>query len=381
MTRKAKRLLVIALGVAALLIFLLPQAASAEAPATQAAFTQYPHIVDVKFVEQYAVLPASGKAVIVDSRPKARKYDKGHLPTAISIPDRQFDQFTQLLPEDKSTLVMFYCGGLKCPKSHNSAFKAEKLGYTNLKVFATGYPAWIKAGNPGAVSTEYVKKLVDTKGAVIVDARPKARKYDKGHIPTAISIPDRQFDQHIAELPADKATPLVFYCGGMKCPLSDKSARKAMALGYTNVKTYPQGYPAWVKAYGAGESAAAAAPVANAGSALEAGKEEGTITIASFERILKDEPASILVVDVRSPVEYKAGSFKGAVNIPIDNLEKNVEELAADKPIVFICNSGGLSGEAHDMVKLLRPELTTYFIDAEITFNQDGTYKIVPLVG
>lgn len=51
------------------------------------------------------------KAVIVDSRPKKKKYDKGHIPTAISIPDSQFDKLKGKLPQDKNTLLIFYCGG------------------------------------------------------------------------------------------------------------------------------------------------------------------------------------------------------------------------------------------------------------------------------
>ena len=49
---------------------------------------------------------------------------------------------------------------------------------------------------------------------VIVDSRPTKPKYVKGHIPGAISIPDSQFDKLTGNLPTDKSTPLIFYCGG-----------------------------------------------------------------------------------------------------------------------------------------------------------------------
>ena len=71
--------------------------------------------------------------MIIDSRPAAQ-YD-GHIPGAINIPDSQFDKLVDKLPADKATLLLFYCGGLECMLSHNSAFKAEKLGYTNVKVY------------------------------------------------------------------------------------------------------------------------------------------------------------------------------------------------------------------------------------------------------
>jgi rhodanese-related sulfurtransferase len=69
-------------------------------------------------------------------------------------------------------------------------------------------------GNYAAVPIEYVAQHYEDNTAVIVDARPKRPKFDKGHIPSAISIPDTQFDKLKGKLPADKATPLIFYCGG-----------------------------------------------------------------------------------------------------------------------------------------------------------------------
>jgi rhodanese-related sulfurtransferase len=69
-------------------------------------------------------------------------------------------------------------------------------------------------GNYAAVSVEYVAQQYEANQMIIVDSRPKRAKFDKGHIPSAISIPDTQFDKLKGKLPADKATPLVFYCGG-----------------------------------------------------------------------------------------------------------------------------------------------------------------------
>jgi rhodanese-related sulfurtransferase len=69
-------------------------------------------------------------------------------------------------------------------------------------------------GNYAAVSIEYVAKQYEENTAVMVDSRPKRPKFDKGHIPSAISIPDTQFEKLKGKLPSDKATPLIFYCGG-----------------------------------------------------------------------------------------------------------------------------------------------------------------------
>ena len=70
------------------------------------------------------------------------------------------------------------------------------------------------------------------------------------------------------------------------------------------------------------------------------------------------------------------GTFKSAINFPISTLEKRIGELPTDKPIIFFCGTGARSGEAHDMAKLYKPALKTYFPDADIKWNKDGSYSI-----
>ncbi len=234
------------------------------------------------------------------------------------------------------------------------------------------------AGNYPAVSADWVKKQIDQKtNLVMIDSRPKRKKYDKGHIPTALSIPDSQFAKMQDQLPADKSTPLVFYCGGLKCRLSHKSAKKAIDLGYTKVKVFAEGYPAWVAAYGKGETATVASANAASSNQLKAGKEEGSVDTETFKKIVKDNPDSIMLIDVRDADEYTEGSFKSAVNIPVDQLEAKIKTLPIDKPIVFVCGTGARSGESYYMVQDLRPEMkNVYYLEGELTFKQDGSFEI-----
>ena len=234
------------------------------------------------------------------------------------------------------------------------------------------------AGNYPGVSADWVKQQIDKNtGMVLIDSRPKRTKYDKGHIPTAISIPDSEFDKMTAQLPADKNAILVFYCEGLKCRLSHKSAKKAIDLGYTNVNVFAEGYPVWVAAYGQGETTAAADAKSAGVTRLKAGQEEGSIDVAAFIDIVKNNPESIMLVDVRDADEFKAGSFKTAVNIPVDQLEDKIKTLPADKPVVFVCGTGARSGESFYMVQDVRPEMkNVYYLEGELTFKKDGSFEI-----
>jgi rhodanese-related sulfurtransferase len=82
-------------------------------------------------------------------------------------------------------------------------------------------------------------------GATLCDARSKTG-YDAGHIKGAVHTPYKA-ENGMAVLPADKASQLVFYCGGPSCSASFKAAKVAAGLGYTNIGEYKGGYPEWAK--------------------------------------------------------------------------------------------------------------------------------------
>ena len=328
-------------------------------------------IVDVKFVKAHMTVPMPENVMIVDARPYKVKYTKGHIPGAVSIPFSEFDHKINLLPKDKNSLLIYYCGGLKCKLSHKSARKAEKLGYKNISVFAKGYPEWVgQKENYASVSVEHVAKQIAKNNTMIIDARPQKTKFDKGHIPTAINIPFSQFDTLKGKLPRDLNTPIIFYCGGLKCRLSHKSAAKAREMGYTNVTVFAKGYPEWKKTYGkSGETLQ-----------VQSGEVEGTIDLERFKSIIANNPESIMLIDVRDADEFAKGSFKTAVNISVEKLEPRIKDFPEDKPIVFVCPTGARSGEAFYMTQDVRASLkNVFYVEAEIDFKGDGKFEIKKL--
>ncbi len=337
-------------------------------PPAQTPDWYYKNLVDSAFVEQYVKMPRPENVLIIDSRPYKTKHALGYIPTSVSIPDSEFDKRVAELPKDKGALLIFYCEGYACKLSHNSARKAEALGYTNVKVYAGGYPVWKVEGRYLAIGTPVVEEMMASgKPYLLVDSRPFKTKFQQGSIPTAISLPDSEFEARKGQLPADKIIPLVFFCEGFTCKLSNDSARKAEKLGYKNILVYEAGYPAWVEAHGTG-----AAPVIASGDA-----NEGAMAVAQFEQTLKDNPGSIVIVDVRDADEFKQGSFKNARNIPVAELEKQLKSMPKDKPVVFVCSTGARSGEAYWMARDVRPDMDkVYFLDATVTFSKDGDPKI-----
>ena len=61
-------------------------------------------------------------------------------------------------------------------------------------------------------------------------------------------------------------------------------------------------------------------------------------------------PGAVLL-DVRTPGEYREGHIPGSVNVPLQTLD-NVEEVAeADTPLFVYCRSGNRSRQAVAMLK------------------------------
>jgi phage shock protein E len=57
------------------------------------------------------------------------------------------------------------------------------------------------------------------------------------------------------------------------------------------------------------------------------------------------------IVDVRTPGEYQGGHIRGSVNIPLQQLGRNLSKLKKDKPVITCCASGMRSSSAKSILK------------------------------
>jgi len=65
----------------------------------------------------------------------------------------------------------------------------------------------------------------------------------------------------------------------------------------------------------------------------------------NIEKIIKEKQGTI--VDVRTTEEFRGGNVNGSINIPLQEIERRMEELKTLKqPLVLCCASGGRSGQA-----------------------------------
>ncbi len=105
------------------------------------------------------------------------------------------------------------------------------------------------------VTADKVKAMLDS-GVPVIDTRV-ATEYAEAHIKGAKSVPYKEksakaagfnaaedsFD--LAKLPADKASPVVFYCNAGECWKSYKASVVAMKAGYSKVHWFRGGIPEW----------------------------------------------------------------------------------------------------------------------------------------
>jgi rhodanese-related sulfurtransferase len=225
-------------------------------------------------------LLAEQPVFLVDVREVAEVEASGYITGAIHLPIRDLLKNLDKLPAQDQKIVI-YCGS-----GHRGAFgmfALRMLGYTDVVNLNGGTGAWTKASftlEPGlpaaaeAISTPEVDaarlaaldtyisalpegfnlikaadlnvELGNTPAPFVLDVRTEAEKTADGMIEGSVFIPINDLTANLAQLPADKAAPIVVLCK------SGHRGSIAMMylnfLGYTNVRNLGGGLNAWVAA-------------------------------------------------------------------------------------------------------------------------------------
>ncbi|WP_256009951.1 HesA/MoeB/ThiF family protein [Desertivirga xinjiangensis] len=82
-----------------------------------------------------------------------------------------------------------------------------------------------------------------------------------------------------------------------------------------------------------------------------------------LDLFLENNQDSVLLVDVREPIEFEADGSLNGINIPLSEIPDEIEKLVASgKKILFYCNSGKRSKQAFSIFKNLEPGSEAFWI-------------------
>ena len=71
--------------------------------------------------------------------------------------------------------------------------------------------------------------------------------------------------------------------------------------------------------------------------------------VADFKALVEN---GALIIDVRTPQEFRQGHVKGSVNIPLDSINRETEKIGKKNlPVITVCQSGMRSGSAARILK------------------------------
>ena len=320
-------------------------------------------------VEKLVALgPEKGKYFLFDSRPLPR-FQEGAIPTAVSLPYPSFDKMVDKLPKDKKSLIIFYCAGVTCNMSPGSADKAKKLGYTNIKVYKDGMPAWLEKKS-GVLSAQFLKDAWIDKDIPLVVLDVRAEKVaTKGFIKGAVTFPAKNATKLTKKLDIKKNTPIVVYDqeGGKDAAMV---ASRLVDAGFKKVLVLTGGFAAWQSArydVVSGKPAATAVYIPK--------PRPGEVNLDEFRKYAVELPVNVMIVDARTASEANAGMLKTAKLIPAEEIKNRQAEIPKDKLIVFYCNTGVIAEVAYNTLKDLG-HTNVKFLNATVKFDKDGAYKI-----
>lgn len=94
-----------------------------------------------------------------------------------------------------------------------------------------------------SISCRDVSHLLPQLRAVVIDVNSTSR-WALAHVPGARNLDPVHFDA--SDLPAEKHTALVFYCSNFLCRKAPTAARRAKAMGYTDVRVMSAGIQGWI---------------------------------------------------------------------------------------------------------------------------------------
>jgi len=95
------------------------------------------------------------------------------------------------------------------------------------------------------ISPGTLQALLDARQVTVIDVNAR-HSWTTARVPGARHLDPAAYT--VSDLPADKASSLVFYCSGPMCRKAPSAARRAKTMGYHNVKVMSAGISGWLAA-------------------------------------------------------------------------------------------------------------------------------------
>ena len=241
---------------------------------------------------------------------------------------------------------------------------AAKLGYTNIKVFHAGIPAWASAGNVTLTTTDFVDKrmgyivLVDTRG-------PEAA--EKGHIQGAVAIRLADVVREKYQFPVDRKAYIVLYSQDTNLSGQAPVVKEILSWGYKHVFILDGGYDGWLKKDGAIQKGLVRTKIY-----YLPRPHPGEIVGDEFMNVVNSKPADKLILDVRTQTEASMGMIDGAMNIPVDELQGRLAELPQGKEIITHCRTGLRAEMAYSILR--NGGYKARFLNDKVAVIEDNLY-------
>lgn len=293
------------------------------------------------------------KFILVDSRP-FYNYQRSHIPFAISIPACSMAK-TLRLPEDKETLLVFYCGGPLCGLSTMASSQAAAAGYTNIRVMEDGMEGWADKGYQTVAEDSFILHG----NTIILDLRLPEKSARK-RIPGAVSLPWPFTAATMKSVP--HRAPVVVYSDSIQ------QTKDALALlrkeNFLNPAMVKGNFQGWLKR---GQPTISKPVVTTFQWSQKA--EDGEVSPADFSLAVAGKTTAILL-DVRTPNEIDSGIIRGAVKIPLHELYEHLDELPMNKKIFVYSSHGARAGMA---ATILRSKgFSAFFLSRDVQCRNGG---------
>lgn len=219
--------------------------------------------------------------------------------------------------------------------STTNAGLAKKLGYTQVRAYLGGEPAWSEAGHPVYASNDFVK----TGNIVLIDLREGDAPLN-GRIPRSVPISYEQLENRIDDIPRN--APVVLYSDDYE-EVTD-AYEDLKDEGFKTVAMVKGNYQGWVASGGATESG----PIYTTEISWVRELGVGEVSVEEFRQAVMGELPDTFVIDARTKEEVEQlGIFTNTVNIPLDEIPKRMNELPKDKQIFVHCSTGARADLAY----------------------------------